>query len=708
MAIRLKSILYNIYAKWFIGFIFLISIGVLFNLYLNNLDNFEGFLKDTFYETEGFKEQYVRLSHNVVELYLELIDEENIKNEFGDDDVRLSRYRRIKENLTRATSFQYLLLNRSTGEYYSNFRDNTCNDIEDCLSSFESSMQWDQTGIYFPPNSVLFDQLYTNNEYNTYNGIYSSSVSVKDVINRLQYTDWVFLTAVNPEYMEDDYIFGNDYRQFLEYKGKIGWYIFTIFLCAYCILLALIYFSVVSGKKSKEGTCHLRKIDHIPVELQFFGMLFMFIPFTLKIKDIKVASFDVQFMSTFYLIIGAVFVLLGYESMVRSIKNDVFYQRSIIYRTVKTLYRFMSLGFNDAWDKMRIMIIGVMFLLTNVIILYFGIVLVDYHHLMILLFFVGSFVTFNYMWFSYVFKFYNEIKEVIRETKSIVKGDRNKRLDVSTYETAIKTLAEDINELHNGLQTAVDEAVRGEKLKAELITNVTHDLKNPLTSITSYIDLLNYEVKRLEKMDEIKIEDFNDIKISFRNYSDVLTKKSSKLIQLIEDIIAASKASSGNLEVKLQQIDIKQFVEQCLVEKEEDLEGHHLKVVVMSDVTTPCLAFGDPNHMFRVFENLLSNAIKYSIEGTRVYINIEDINEQEIMLTMKNVSNHSLEVDIDTLTERFVRADASRTMEGFGLGLSIVDSLMSIQAGKLKLEMDGDLFKAKIILRKEVTDDSSF
>jgi signal transduction histidine kinase len=240
-------------------------------------------------------------------------------------------------------------------------------------------------------------------------------------------------------------------------------------------------------------------------------------------------------------------------------------------------------------------------------------------------------------------------------------------------------MAEALNHLNEGMKKAVDAQMKSERLKTDLITNVSHDIKTPLTSIINYVDLL-------------KRENIEDEKIA--GYIKVLEQKSARLKQLTEDLVDASKISSGNVEIQLQEIDLCEFLQQVNGEFEEKFESKNLQMVCkFPDSPLPILA--DGRHLFRVFDNLYNNAFKYAMTGTRVYIEIAK-EEDKTVFTMRNISENPLNCSADELMERFVRGDVSRTTQGSGLGLEIARNLVQLQNGRLELYLDGDLFKVKI------------
>ena len=234
--------------------------------------------------------------------------------------------------------------------------------------------------------------------------------------------------------------------------------------------------------------------------------------------------------------------------------------------------------------------------------------------------------------------------------------------------------------ISRGLQEAVNEQVKAERLKADLITNVSHDLKTPLTSIISYVDLL-------------KRENIEDKRI--QGYIEVLDQKAGRLKNLTEDLVEASKASSGNINLELYPINYNEILLQTLGEFQEKLDKHSLQII-SSFPDEEVVILADGRQLFRVLENLFNNCAKYALPGSRVYIALEK-REKDAVFTMKNISEAPLNISPNELTERFVRGDVSRSTEGSGLGLSIAKSLTKLMSGNMIIEIDGDLYKVSLI-----------
>lgn len=267
--------------------------------------------------------------------------------------------------------------------------------------------------------------------------------------------------------------------------------------------------------------------------------------------------------------------------------------------------------------------------------------------------------------------------------EALANGDLQHKTDTSLLVLDFKKHGENLNSLSNGLSEAVENRIRSERLKTDLITNVSHDLKTPLTSIINYSELIANEECETEKHKE---------------YADVLLRKSKHLKRLLDDLLEVSKASSGNMEVNLSKLDVGILLSQLSGEYEEKLSQNELKLVI-AEPEQPVYIMADERRIWRVFENLMNNACKYSLKGSRVYVNLCE-KENDVIFSFKNTSASQLNIDSSELMERFVRGDGSRTAEGSGLGLSIVSSFTEIQGGKTEITIDGDLFRVDVTFKK--------
>ena len=269
-----------------------------------------------------------------------------------------------------------------------------------------------------------------------------------------------------------------------------------------------------------------------------------------------------------------------------------------------------------------------------------------------------------------------QLNQLKSGTEKIAGGEPGYQISTKRMTGIFKEQGEQINHISDGMTHAIEERMKSERFKTELITNVSHDIKTPLTSIINYVDLLEKEELHNETAQE---------------YLEVLERQSSRLKKLIEDLIEASKASTGNLPVHLERLEAGIFMTQTVGEFEEKTKEAGLDLVIEKP-ETPVYIMADSRHFWRVIDNLMNNICKYAQSGTRVYINLE-VKEAQVSITFRNTSKYPLNISSDELMERFVRGDASRNTEGSGLGLSIANSLMDLMGGTFRLYVDGDLFK---------------
>lgn len=273
--------------------------------------------------------------------------------------------------------------------------------------------------------------------------------------------------------------------------------------------------------------------------------------------------------------------------------------------------------------------------------------------------------------------------EIVERTKRLGQGDFDLKIEMKKLHGENRELAEAVNGIGDGIKTAVEKSMKDERLKADLITNVSHDIKTPLTSIINFVNLL-----KREKIDDPRI----------RGYIGVLDAKSQRLKQLTDDLVEASKITSGNISLQMERINFAELVHQTCGEFSDKFQEKCLEMV-LNLPEGPVYIEADSRRIWRVVENLFSNAYKYALEGTRVYLDIKETVTDEkrcAVFSMKNISAQALNIDADELTERFIRGDISRSTEGNGLGLSIAKNLTELQNGKFEIYLDGDLFKVLV------------
>ncbi len=269
-----------------------------------------------------------------------------------------------------------------------------------------------------------------------------------------------------------------------------------------------------------------------------------------------------------------------------------------------------------------------------------------------------------------------QMRKLQRAGKELADGGLESPLDTGRMMWDFKEHGDNLNHIQDGIQKAVEEQLKSERFKTELITNVSHDIKTPLTSIINYVDLLEKE-----EIDNPRVQE----------YLEVLGRQSGRLKKLIEDLMEASKASTGNLTVVYESCDVHVMLIQTIGEFEEKLKANRIDLIVQSG-DVPFVIQADPRHLWRIFDNLMNNICKYAQSSTRAYVNIEQ-KQQSVRIVFRNISKYALNVEAEELMERFVRGDSSRNTEGSGLGISIAKSLTELMQGSFELVVDGDLFK---------------
>ena len=442
---------------------------------------------------------------------------------------------------------------------------------------------------------------------------------------------------------------------------------------ATCLLLAIACLSYLvssTGKAAGSEEIHLTSFDNLFTDLNLLfiaGIIYACIMEFFNVLNIRYTSENLMRLAMLT-ITAAVFslLLILILSLVRHIKKGTIFRHSVIYiilsSTTETLIKIASSG------PLMYKTIGAAIMIIMAAVYAAGNPVLIGAIIIVTIFFIQDKV-----------RNFQKIQEGLKIAKS---GDYEFKIDLSGS-GEFKQLSADINEITSGLKIAVQNEVKSEKMKTELITNVSHDIKTPLTSIISYVDLLKREGLSSENAPK---------------YLDVLERKSSRLKKLTEDLFEAAKATSGNIEPKFERVHINSLIEQLLGELDEKInESNLIFKVTASD--EKIYAKADGRLLSRVMENLLSNIFKYALKGSRVYIEISE-DENNVWVSFKNISAYELNIPVDELMERFKRGDESRSSEGYGLGLAIARSLIEVQNGVLDISIDGDLFKAELKLDK--------
>lgn len=517
----------------------------------------------------------------------------------------------------------------------------------------------------------------------------------------------VFAVAVDTTYTIQDQFYQNK----VAYDNNIPYFKGTTWLLVLSIILflgATIWLTLEAGRTAEDEELHLNGFDHwkteiaavlivliwivgsyigihfwngniytmindIPTYLKDGGTYFeyyyargmdvssAYMSASLYLPSLSIAELaEIYFYGVFTL--GCFF--MGYVSLIKRIKGRNLWKNSLLRVIVRFIYKIYD---NRKKTTKTVLLLCGFFLVQGIAVLFRN----GGTMLLVLLADVGVFyVVLNGLLLK------EKLKKGIEE---IALGNMEYQIPLQGLRGENLKLAEMINGIANGFHMAVEEAMKNERLKTDLITNVSHDIKTPLTSIINYVAIL-------------KQSDIADPKI--QGYLDILEAKAQRLKTLTEDVVEASKVSSGNISLEYMDVDLVEMIQQTEGEMAEKFEARNLKMIVNLPAE-PAVVHVDGRRMWRVLENIFGNAAKYAMPGTRVYADLK-LEEDTVDLSLKNVSEHQLNISTDELTERFIRGDLSRSSEGSGLGLSIAQSLTTMQGGTFNLYLDGDLFRVNI------------
>ena len=479
---------------------------------------------------------------------------------------------------------------------------------------------------------------------------------------------------------EDSFTTGRaSFNRFMPYKSQL--YILGVIAVLIYIALFVLYITLMNKQLLLTGEEEQTKSRQgIYTEGYFLiGLLIMAVPtgayFIFRLLKgnfwnlIRMSSFPyICAVAGFIISIGFLFAVYG---LVRKGKSKSAYRDSFLKTFILATKNVITNTTDNANVIIRTWIPFLFFVALNILLTRIGIAGIVIAVLLDIL--VGI----------YLYRQNLDRDKIIAVISEIRNGNVKSKVDLKELHSDNIALAEAVNSIGEGIDEAVNTSMKDEKLKADLITNVSHDIKTPLTSIINYVDL-------------IKREDIDNERI--REYVDVLDQKSQKLKQLTEDLVEASKISSGNISIQLTKINFVELVNQTIGEFYEKLEAGSLQVIFKPQEQNMSV-MADSRHLWRVIENLLNNVCKYALSGTRVYLDMhyETIdNTDKVAFSIKNISAKELNIDASELAERFIRGDESRTTEGSGLGLSIAKNLTTAQGGTFDIRLDGDLFKVII------------
>ena len=452
---------------------------------------------------------------------------------------------------------------------------------------------------------------------------------------------------------EDKYLKIKNMTDFaLKYKG----WVIPLAIVSLILTITAAYILIKTKKAPK-----MNIIDAVPLDL-LVGLLIL-----------GLFLFEQMFyyddgLIVMYLLISVVLFL---NTATKRLRHQTLLKNNVMYK--------VFLFFKKSTENMPVLIQGLLLGGGLFFIEAFVVSVFDYEPevAILFLFMINAVITYLYI------RHMRDLKVLMTHSEQLAEGNLNLQLDHGSFLGLLTPIAKNLNKLSSTTYLAVEKEMKSERMKTELITNVSHDIKTPITSIINYVDLLN------ETQDETKQKE----------YLTVLNRQSLRLKALVEDLIEASKLSTGNITLETSLLDLNVLLGQLTAEFEDKFKEKNLEIILDQKQET-LMTQADGKMLSRLFDNVLMNAYQYSLENTRVYITLEKKGFYNI-ITVKNISKDPLNLDSESLMERFVRADSSRNTEGSGLGLSIAKSIATLHGGEFNLDVDGDLFKVSIYLKRE-------
>lgn len=567
-------------------------------------------------------------------------------------------YENIKNSVMQDTCIKYYIRNKNTNGIYTNINEVTSNG-----------------GDYFKDI----------NNYIKENALYSIRIPVNLKEDSYSYsTDFFNNDSVDGYIIIPKDIDKNSYiHKGYEYYNSIRSRLLKeqIMLFAVISIIAALFVYLLYNKKNLNNIIPIKKMFLLIEKIALYIKIAILCILTL------IVFFYLDSISFFYMPIDSkhflrltllsvviiVFVLIS-VNIVLIIGNKARFKQQIRLTVLANFLQSIKYGLKYKKNLLKLMAI---FVTTVVFGIYINVFWRYYNPLLLI-----YSITYILIIPIYILRTFLNFCKIAHGTDEITSGNLNYEIDISGKSIMAK-LASNINNMKLGFKMALEEQVKSERLKSELITNVSHDLKTPLTSIINYVDLLKDE----DVTDQERI-----------NYISILDKKSQRLKVLIEDLFEASKLSSGNIEMNIEKIDVSSLLKQALGELNHKIEESNLifKINIPKEKIYSNL---DGKRTWRVFDNLINNALKYSQANTRVYIDLEE-QEENIVFIIKNISAYELDFNAEEIFERFKRGDSSRSTEGSGLGLAIAKSIVELEQGSIDINIDGDLFKVIVKFKK--------
>ena len=535
--------------------------------------------------------------------------------------------------------------------------------------SYESKDVQTDSGFY----SELYDDLYIRTTFFLERTEDGKLTELED-----DTPEYIFRVFLDPDFPLDDDLRHHCEMLMIGYRFRfavIGILAGSMLLSAVCFVFLL---CSAGHRNGREGIVpgfftglYFDVLTVIILAATFVGLMILKEP---------MSSLEILVLVCVFLLAEEILIMLWLMDLAIRLKLGKWWRHTLIYAVLRAFWR----GARFLWRGVVSLVEGSSTVLTTVIV-YLGICIAEF---LGCIFFVqaegvGLWAIEKLVLFFGVLYLALTCRKLLRASEELTQGNEDYHVDTSRMFGAFKEHGENLNSLGQGISRAVAQHMKSERLKTELITNVSHDLKTPLTSIINYANLICQEETENPRIGE---------------YSEVLLRQSERLKKLLEDLVEASKATTGNLEVNLEPCEVGVLLTQAVGEYQRKMAERELELRDSQPQETVRI-MADGRHLWRVFDNLLNNICKYAQERSRVYLSVEQKGE-EVFIIFRNMSKYALNISPEELEERFVRGDKSRHMEGNGLGLSIAKSLTELQNGKMHIAIDGDLFKVTLVFRR--------
>ena len=556
-------------------------------------------------------------------------------------------------------NFKYLIIDNKNSVAYTNVEHTMFTDsieeIKERLAKNSIYWNYEKGNVNTSIEKLKLEEI-------RYKSIYKS---IDDAKNFSVYTSLENDLTYYDQYRTNKTVF--DMAQIL-YKPAL--YLLPLSIVAVLVLLIMNCFFI--GLRNENGEVILNAFDKTPL---LVALIILFILFMIGCGFLIALTSENLTLILSGIAIGAVIVYISFvfflETIIKRIKSKTLFRNTITYRILRWIKSLITSMTRNANMTVKLILIFIAFGILNIIGFGLSINNEPIGFFILIAIWVYAFAKMHQWLVRYI-----EIKNAINE---IYIGNTEVHLDEKRYKGSLNSMAIQVNDIAGGLSNAIQEKLKSERLKTELITNVSHDIKTPLTSIINYVDLLKKEKMPNEQAEE---------------YLNILDNKSQRLKRLTEDLVEASKASSGNIKLNIEKLNVNELLKQVSGEFEDKFKSRNLEEV-MSLPEKNVYINADSRYMYRIVENMYSNISKYAMDNTRVYIDVIP-NNNRITIQMKNISKEKLNISTEELMQRFVRGDSARNTEGSGLGLSIATSLTTLQGGTFNIYLDGDLYKVII------------